>query len=380
MSSNTLIDSDTDDALKKNDSGEKLETDKWQVVKGYASEIAETWKSIAPTLNGPRDDSTKIVVTQENFEKVLADYLSLPEAAAYLDELRAYVTSTNARNTKVAELDGLRGEIAQLESQSTQLEADIANVWSLSQSSLNPGLIEYKNFMSTVYKQTKWNLIKLLYEERRAWEYWALKRMSFVVVGQDVAALQAIHQGIVSSEVSVRKERGQPSQERQKVPLVIRTTSTENGKEIVLRTGFAAFKNRNSANFGKLTFFIPPSHPSFNYDEPAITVRQVDVQIPGVKTDDNQISIRLIHGGVSTIKSPRRETITFSHEIRKTDIGYPLAGNTGPVTVTRFANEDEYVYLSPFATWTLILDPTTNPGLDLEPSRTSESFVRHIFS
>jgi peptidoglycan hydrolase CwlO-like protein len=363
-------DTDLQKAVEKEGNHQNLQTTKYEVVKGNVEAIAKTWNQIYPSLSDSHDDHVKIVVTDDNFEKVLGAYLVLPEAVVYRDELRAYVAAANSRNKKIAELDALRTRRAQLEAQSVQLDGDIRKVSNLRQSESDPGLVEYKAFMTTVYQQTKWSLIKLLYQERRAWEYWALTRMKFEVVGQDVAALSSIHAKILSSELDVRNQRARPDQIRTDVRVTIRQAkATDEPKAIILPAAFADFKNSSSSNFGRLVFFIPKNHPSFKYDVAGITAKQVKVMLPGVHTADNQIKIRLIHAGNSSIDSPvRGKTFSFSHEIRKTDIEYPLEGNEG--TRTRVddnlgGKEGEYVYLSPFSTWTLIVDKDLNPGLDL---------------
>jgi hypothetical protein len=121
----------------------------------------------------------------------------------------------------------------------------------------------------------------------------------------------------------------------------------------------------NFRQTGSLTFAIPRDDPSFNVGLAAITLKGVIVRIPGAKTDDNRVSLELIHRGRAEFLDTARNLLVFSHEPRATQVVYDQV--SGPITddSANLGQDGSFAGLSPFATWTVSLLKANNPGLDL---------------
>lgn len=353
------MDDKLEEALAKEGSGLPLFIQKIKVIDSNVKNIGKAYKEIEGLL--PKHaDTAKIAVTMENFEKTLKPYMDMAEAQKYLQQMRVYVDTIKTRNQKVLDYNSLLHKQASLEAEIVHRREETNRIIAIRAATKDPALVECKTFMGKLLTQTKSSLIRALYQERRAFEYWSLEDTVFPVADQNVVQLATLHGALLSGELEKRDQRNRPSQEYKGVKIVISETE--------LPGAFKIFRDKKSPGFGKITFRIPFNHEQFDNGWGAITVRQVKIEIPNVKTSNNRVNIRLMHSGLSLFRKPNKDFKEFTHAPRFTGYTYSLDGTgpTTPIDNNLGGKEGEYAYLSPFAVWTLQLDPTVNPDLDLK--------------
>ncbi len=299
-------------------------------------------------------DQAKIIVKQEDFDRVLEPYLNkIPEAQKYKEQMQTFVDTALTRNQKIYEYNALLVKKDDLLAEIDRRNQDITSLTRSQMKTNNPMLAKYKVLMSNMYAQCKRDIVKTLYLEQRAWEYWALEKRRWTFVDEDIAALESLHAKLIASELHKREERTRDSQS---VELVLTISKNE------YRQAFDEFQKK-----GKLVFSFSPNDPRF-MDLKELFVSRVEVEIPKIGTSANQLMIELTHNGKATVKDMRGEIVEFSHLPRPTTIIYQLNSNgartgSGPNLGGKIG---EYAFLSPFAVWTLFVNPAFHADLNLD--------------
>jgi hypothetical protein len=358
-------DSRLKDALAKDGNKKSLLIAKLQEAGADIQSLGEAYTKIQKTLETSGPDSAKILVKQEDFEKTLEPYLDMPEAATLRDQMRAYVDTTQSRNRKILELDALRIKRELLVNEHQQREAEASRIATLKAEIQDPELAEYLCFVKGLYANAKQDLVRMLYEERRAWEYWALQSHPFNVVDQDIASLEQVHSSLLVNEVDVRNARTNSEQLLSNVVVVV--------SEKRMATAFPEFRKS-----GHLTFSITKNEPALKLPLAALTVKEVNILLPGVKTTNgnNLISLNLIHSGQSYFLTQTKEEVQFSHLPRPIPVIYPLQGEG---TRTRIEDnvagkQGDLALPSPYSVWSLVVDRSA--GIDL----TAVKEIQIVFS
>lgn len=353
--------------------------------------ISKAWGKISGQVPD-RADNAKILVSQENFEKTLKPYLDLPQAQKYKDLMRSYVELVTTRNSKIADYTSKQKRIDVMNADILQNKEQIKRMQNIGETLVDPGLVETKVFLGRLYTGAKTNLVQLLYQERRAWEYWALRRHDFSVSDQDIAGLAALHGIFINDELSIKNSRNRSDQ-----PLDNITVNVSDGSEmtegvppatrlphaIVMHDAFNNFRDPLSLDFGRISFFVPIDYPSINLGFAGVTVKQVNIEIPGLKTDAAQLKISLLHSGKALFRDTQGNKIEFQHNSVDTEIVYKLksTGLSTPINNNLIGTNNEYAYLSPFTVWTLFINPSFHPALNLtEVSHISLTFSGFFLS
>jgi hypothetical protein len=135
-------------------------------------------------------------------------------------------------------------------------------------------------------------------------------------------------------------------------------------EEQVVSADFSITRATNRAFFtvlqraGKAAFSIPLDHPQFNRGGTAfVTVYEVGFDAEGIDSKSGEFTLRLTHQGNSTFRDQDGNLMNFSHRKRPTTLSYRRKGAGWQELVVVSNNlggsDDKYLYLSPFAGWTL---------------------------
>jgi hypothetical protein len=325
-----------------------------KAVQKDVGELRKAFAQIAPLL-AAKPDAAKIMVNREEFKEILKPYMDLPEAQAYKHDIELFLDLVDARNHKVLEYTAVQVCFVQLAAAIAQLEQEASRVETALAATQNPGLVEAVNFMVRLLTQAKSLVIRALYQEYRAYEYWALRELPFVVDDQDVARLRFTHGNLVAAELAAFDQRNRANQLFKGVRLTL--TSADYPRE------FAEFKKT-----GRLVFTIPVSSPAFRPEWRVITLKEVKISVPGATTADKILSVSLIHSGRATFIDERGQSHEFTHRPRATNITYRLDDNTliTPIENNLGGDKGKYTDLSPFSIWTLLVAPEYNQSLRLD--------------
>jgi len=364
-------DKEIQDQLDKSKSDTPLWIKKLEVAGSQGSNYLDSIMGAYARVKSLVDSKqAKLVVFKNDFEKEIEPYLNLPAAREYRELVRAFVDVSSTLGQKVLDLNAVLLERRRVAAEILQTEESIKRYNNTVADTKDPSVIELSEIMASIYAQSITSLLRTIYQERRALEYFALAPKPLRLPVLSSSTLKALHQNTVTSELDARNNRTRADQLLMGRRVVLSVDGIAGGidsAKVALGQQFTDFKNPQSATFGKLAFtfsqgLVIPGMPS---NAVAVTAKQVDIQIPGMKTSDSFAKVTLVHSGKSYFRDMDGNGIEFSHGIRSTTIVYSL--QTGKAATRLDDNlggkENEYVFLSPYTTWRLLIDTDNQPIL-----------------
>lgn len=285
-----------------------------------------------------RPDSAKIAVDATRFREELAPYMTMVEARDYRDVMEEYLSLIESRNHKLIELSAMQTQRARIAGDIEQRQAEMERVKGSYVGT--PMLSTCAMFMGSLLAHVKEEVLKLLYWEHRALEYWALRHIPFQVGGATVMELSAAHADLLVEHKKRMVERGSAGKPFKGVKVTLSKDS--------MPAEFAALVSAER----RATFFL--SRERFSKLDSCTLVTGVDVVLEGANVDVGTVVIKLVHLGHSVFYDEAGARIDFVHQKRIAkivrrdgDLLTEAEGNLG--------GNDEYVDLSPFAAWTIDL-------------------------
>lgn len=331
-----------------------------EVVNGQLGEIRQAYNRVRDRL-ATLDSDTKLVMLDRDFEEALRPFLDLPEAQNLRQLMRAYVDTARARNQKIMDLASLELRVRELDSQIAQRREEIARLNALRVVSEDPALVEYVTFVENQLVRAKQDLIKILYLEHRALDYWSVRLTDFSIESdQTVEDLRAVHGRFLTAEALAATDRNSADQSfgpdgpgsQQIEPISVSLTRDEMPEE------FERFRRT-----GRLVFTIPDDHPAFQLGFAAITVRHVDVRVPGVRITSDRLSIRITHSGDAVFRDTQNRRVNFSHNPRFIIVARNLVSDRLISGNNNLGGEPgTFAFISPFTTWTMEILDRFNQG------------------
>lgn len=347
-------------------------------------EIIKTIKAVQAEVNKLRDaynqikgllpaqpDAAKIIVEgvgfeetlRKNMEEALDPFKDLPAAQEFKRQIRLFLDLADARNQKVMEYTALVISYIGLDAEIIQQENEIDRNERLKTETGNPELAEHVVFIGRLLTQAKKNVTLALYQEYRAYQYWALEEGQFPFVGdQRVERLLSTHGTILSLELQARVRRGGSKQTFEGVKIVL-------SEEDFPKTNGSSNVWKEFQNTGKLSFQLPYNHPAFAGFNTDVTVESVKLRVPNAVTKNGQLKVDLIHLGRSTFIAPDKSKREYVHRPRMSFHWFDMKSEKdfAPIENNLGGEVAQFAYLSPFAFWSLVIDadPQVNPGLRL---------------
>ena len=162
------------------DSGEEVDksliVQKLDVFSRDMDSLAEGYKVSAYGINFDDKDAYKLMITQQDFDRVCDDfYHTLDDARHAREAMDDYVNEVKARNDAILMYNegvsrwyDLQGKKAMVETQIKQCEGQLADA-------SQPFLADMTLFMENLYNHAKDQCINLLYNASRALTLWSLK-------------------------------------------------------------------------------------------------------------------------------------------------------------------------------------------------------------
>jgi hypothetical protein len=219
-------------------------------------------------------------------------------------------------------------------------------------------VLECGAFMRRAVEQSKLHLIRALYFEHKAYQYWALRTQAFDVADRSVAHLRATHEQLRNSVLFEKENRNRnPQRFTTNPPVVLTAVTHPHVFEGLLK--------------GQLAVFNIPISGSREGDTRAfrgraeVTVNKIIIRMPGARTSDGDLFVRLRHNGRADFRTRSGQFLSFTHAPRVTFVQFPPEGGEASAPGDLGGQDGEYAYLSPFATWTLEVPASENRGLDL---------------
>lgn len=321
------------------------------IVKAVQAEVVaikNAYEQIKPLLDG-NPDAGKIVVPQEDYERVLQPYMDMPEAQIYKAAIRALLDTIKARNQKVLDSAAFFAQIMELQAAMEQRREEALRIQSLAVSHTNPELPELLLFMGKALDTVKADIVRLMYMQNKAIEYWSLVDRPLALWGKSVPDLEASFADLINAEVRALEDRNRNPQ-----PLTPKPRITF--KREVHKTEFAGLDDLDRRSFA---FSIRLKDPAFNAPWSAILVRSVRITMAGAP--EGLVWVELQHSGTATVVKwddrRRSRPLTFSHKPRNTVIALQNGISEVADVQDNLGGGEAFSYLSPFSVWTLSLAP-----------------------
>lgn len=330
-----------------------------KVVKAVGSEINEIREEVNKLKAAfpAHPDAGKLLANREEFERTLNQFKALTESQAYRKQLDNYLGAVQAKNLKLLDYTALRLQEERLRAEISQRRAEINQVRDLRALTSDPGLVEYVSFMSRLSAEAKSILLRSLYQENKAFEYWALVPSKLDINDSTIAALSTTHNRLSRRLLDKLAERNRAPQRFDKAEILI-------SKSTLSPEAFEEFKKT-----GTLTFTIPIDEPQLTgRGLSEILVSHVELVINDVRTASGEVIAYINHSGRALFVDRNGGRHQYSHAYRWTRYAYLIQTGVSldPSDVQNLVgSDDNFAYLSPFTSWMLMLDKRFNRGLDL---------------
>lgn len=322
-------------------------------VSGKVSDIAKQWNTIK-NLNTPENpDTSKLIMKREEFDEVMKQFVDkFPEAREYENQVHTYLDIIQNRNQKVLEYNAFALQEIMLDAEIEQKGAELTGIKDRWAKEKDPAAPIMRMYMLNLYEDLKENVLHYLYQENQAFRYWSLTWNDFSVGDNTIAELSAYHTDLSGKIFDLLNARGKPAQPFKNIKIVL--------KRAELPNEFSSFEKRS-----KLTFSLPVTSAQFEGLAQVIAT-EFTIEIKSASTGNDMLYVLLTSNGKAPFLDVDGKEFVFSHSavtaLYKYRIGsgeYIAGGKLG-------GDNDEYIGLSPFTTWTIEIPSKFNPGLKLD--------------
>jgi hypothetical protein len=300
--------------------------------------------SNVPALPG---DEAKIVASADDIESQLKPFLDLTEAREYQSLLQLFVATAEARNNKILEFNNILVAWYKLQATitQTQLEADAAQTSYAS--TQNPFIPDAMNFMHKAWVDSKTNIISVLYQLNRAYQYYSLNTSPFAVSDFSMAAIENTAQASLSLYTAALAGFGsQPANIR--------------GKDIDLLPYITKIALEKFKKTKIIHVAISPKDQSLLAYSNLLATR-VGLKVKGPTGEAKYLQVNITHEGRSLIFDQTGRSHTFSHVAITT----PYEVQAGHVVSDgAIAIDKDYVGVSPYGPWTIHINSVDQSILD----------------
>jgi hypothetical protein len=338
-----------------------------KLVQTVGGDVKTIGTSVAKLGSLAAADNAKLLITLDDFNKVLAPYLNLAEAVALKELLTEYVQTIVTLNNAKLDYTALVLQISQLKSKAAALQAQSVRLQTELAGNFDPTLPSAQAVMSTALNDAKGAILRYMHLKARAIEYTSVADQKVSVTPIDrVSALAKANAELTVAETDALQMRGGANSPFVGATVVIKANPSDAGSD---RDPFLTFRNT-----GRLLFTIPTSHHSFSSYKLA-TVSGVEISVDGLSTTDGSIVYRLTHLGDASVVNAANQTRSFTHQPRNSELKYANGKLLTPAP-NLGGQQGVFAYLSPFATWLLSVDDSEN----IKPTRSLVSSITLTFS
>ena len=318
--------------------------------------IGKAYASVRDAFADGGADAAKILVDGDAFDEMLKEYLGKVDAAGELRQaMRYYRTLAQARNMAAYNYTTLVAQVLALQAQHDQLYHGIQHVNAEIAAHQDNVLPIYTAWLKDAYEDVQRSLLRNVYQENRAYRYWALRDRELRTDDLRIATLAATHERLIADIDGFRENSESFSRFTQKVVVSADRYPDE----------FAALRRSRVLTFA-LDIRREPEFQNMRY----VIAREFTLELPGVQGGSHVLFLNLVHSGQAVLNSDTDldqpgALHAFSHRPRVSPykIDYADPDNTAGGTL---GDESQgYIGLSPFALWRLDFGLKGNEWLDV---------------
>ena len=307
-------------------------------------------------------DAGKIVVDRAVFEAMLVPYKAFDATGELEAQLDLYLARAEAFSQKQLDYNALQVQLLNLDANIAQKQAEHDSIQNQLSGAANPELAVYKAFAARTYGETLDRMIRDVYGLYQAYRYWALA--DYTLLPSDgnwtMAYLSTIESDLNGKVTDIINNfKGGPDTTTQKFDYRLADGA---GWVIDDPDLIKAFKGT-----GKLDFTIPIDNDPWvdkNFAGFAqVVATDFTALIHGATVPSNQLFVRLEHSGQAPFRDPSGKYWFFSHIPVSTPYKYDIPSGEGVAGGSLSGADHIQIGLSPFTTWTLVVNKKDNPGL-----------------
>jgi hypothetical protein len=330
-------------------------------AKAAIDDISKAYSSVKKAFDSGNPNAAKILVDSEEFDKAIKEYLGKFDAAGELRKaVSYYLELAQARNMAAYNYSALVAQLLSLQAQHDQLFQGIQHINAEIAVHQDNVLPIYTAYLKDAYEDVQRNLLRNIYLENRAYEYWSLERRQLEANDLNIATQTAKHERLLADIDNFRENNEAFSDFHQKLTLTAERFPNE----------FAAMLQSRSLAF-TLDIRGEPDFQNMRY----ILARSFKLEFPEIVGGKNVLFLNLIHSGQAVFNSDTDlhkpgALHVFSHRprLRLYKIDYKDRQNTAG---GNFGEGDQgYIGLSPFTQWRIDFALKGNEWLDLGAIKT----------
>ncbi|MBX3585557.1 MAG: hypothetical protein KF796_02850 [Ramlibacter sp.] len=330
-------------------------------AKATIDSISKAYSTVKKYIDKNNPNAAKILVDADEFNAMLKEYLGKFDAAGELRlAMDYYLELAQARNMAAYNYSTLVAQLLSVQAQHDQLYDSIQHINAEIAANQDNVLPVYTAYLKDAYEDVQRTLLRNIYQENRAYRYWALRDRQLETNDLNIATQAAAHERLVADIESFRENTEAFSDFKQKLTVNAERYPNE----------FAAMLKSKSLNF-TLDIRGEPDFRNMRY----IIARSFKIEFPDIAGDSNVLFLNLIHSGQAILNSDTNlakpgALHSFSHRPRTRlyKIDYRDRDNTAGGNLGE--GDQGYIGLSPFAQWRIDFDLEGNDWLDLKAIKT----------
>jgi hypothetical protein len=294
-----------------------------------------------------------IALTPDEFYMFIMKYNDLVETYKLKHVLTEFLKAIDLRNKKIIARDRCYTEVLQKTNEICQYAEDIKKLETayVDQKSLDKSSVELRIFLEEMNWKVKKDVFRLLYLQKKAFCYWALKEdneKSLIYSGDlSLTSLAAYNQVISTTKViEVQEERGKESDPFEMDDVTFISFNYKNFTQ--------AFKQFEKNGLFQFSFDINDAENYFsklNHCEIFVTDVKIGLYSRS-KRDHKPVSLDLIHSGNASFKNQKGEFLNFVHGSLAWAFNLPLNTESGyKHLMSQNTSSPKFALISPFTTW-----------------------------
>jgi hypothetical protein len=342
-------------------------------AKATIDSIKKAYSAVKDLIDVENPNAAKIMVDGTELDDMLKKYLGKFDAAGELRKaLDYYLKLCQARNMAAYNYTTQVAQLLTVQTQRDQLYSGIQHINAEMATHKNNVLPIYTAYLRDAYEDVQRDLLRNIYLENRAYQYWSLQERQLETENLNVATLADTHRRLMKAIDSFREENEEFDDFRQNVK--ISASRYPNEFAALPGTKSLAFTlDIRNKDFANMSYIIARS---FKLVFPDIVIDPKELE----KLDEDEkrvLSINLIHSGQALLNSNTKldkpgALHLFSHQprVRLNKIDYKTKTNTAGGSLGD--NVQGYIGLSPFTMWRIDFDLDGNEWLDLKSIKSVE--------
>jgi hypothetical protein len=327
--------------------------------------IKELYQKIKPQAMN-LDPSQKILLTDEDVDKIVEPYLKvIPEASELKEVVHLYVETSKEYNDKLLQLTSLNAKAGTLQAQIDQQKEQSVRLNSQMIATTDPSLPVYANAMNRLYEEATRRIVNTVYLLKLATAYYNMTVFQFDLQDYKLETLKE------NKSLALTDFKDARALEYGGAPLpfnsVVYILDEKNAPGLIKRLKAMGKVDPKSGVKHSVNFHVPvDAFPG----KCNVFATGINIILHGVKKPDSgKVTLYLNHPGTSIFKDANTgATKRFVHVSRSVTLSYapaftgvkydPWQNNLGD-------KSDGYLLRSPCTIWTLTIDPAINAGMNL---------------